>query len=310
MMGYRWVGWICGVAVSIAVGATVVMAQSSATGTTGPSAVQKADHAPCRATGTICFLGIDPDIYHMPLYGEYIQTGDHLICATRNWLSPHFKNRSPNDLDLFNLWEELSFDGHSDISVLSAQSPGADPWSLIAKQSITKIVVEPSLLKSASDDWLAKLKAAAPRLNVLLIDDGSPLAGQKESLKQTFAAYKSVRVQDHESGEDLLHLLAEAIATWNQPQNDPTLAEPSGLYRTTVAYFPAWKTKTGSPIFLTGQGGMAVFDSEEPSLEWRSVDVRIVSVLICLLGFPGAWIACRPMEKRRTGSNKSIGSSA
>jgi hypothetical protein len=181
---------------------------------------------------------------------------------------------------------------------------------LIAKQSITTIVVEPSLLKSASDDWLAKLKAAAPRLNVLLIDDGSPLAGQKESLKQTFAAYKSVRVQDHEFGEDLLHLLAEAIATWNQPQNDPTLAEPSGLYRTTVAYFPAWKTKTGSPIFLTGQGGMAVFDSEEPSLEWRSVDVRIVSVLICLLGFPVAWIACRPMEKRRTGSNKSIGSSA
>jgi pimeloyl-ACP methyl ester carboxylesterase len=85
MMGYRWVSWICEVAASIAFGAIVVMAQSSGTGTIGPSAVQKADRAPCRATGTACFLGIDPDIYHMPLNGEYIQTGDRLICATRNW---------------------------------------------------------------------------------------------------------------------------------------------------------------------------------------------------------------------------------
>jgi hypothetical protein len=109
------------VAVSIVFGAIVAIAQPSPSREVKPSAIQMADRAPCRATGTACFLGIDPDIYHMPLYGEYIQSGDHLICATRNWLSPHFKNRSPNDLDLFNLWEELSFDGHSDISVLSAQ---------------------------------------------------------------------------------------------------------------------------------------------------------------------------------------------
>jgi hypothetical protein len=36
----------------------------------------------CRATGQPCFLGIDPDIYHMPLSGEIIQSGDRQICAT------------------------------------------------------------------------------------------------------------------------------------------------------------------------------------------------------------------------------------
>lgn len=51
------------------------------------SGVQNVDRAPCRATGEFCYLGIDPDIYHMPLYGEYIQTGDRRICATRNWSS-------------------------------------------------------------------------------------------------------------------------------------------------------------------------------------------------------------------------------
>ena len=40
---------------------------------------------PCRQTGEPCFLGIDPDFYQMPLFGESIQSGDHSICATRNW---------------------------------------------------------------------------------------------------------------------------------------------------------------------------------------------------------------------------------
>ncbi len=65
--------------------ANVFVGQSSGTQVLGTLGVQKADRSGCRATGTACFLGIDPDIYHMPLYGEYIQTGDRLICATRNW---------------------------------------------------------------------------------------------------------------------------------------------------------------------------------------------------------------------------------
>jgi len=51
------------------------------------SGFQKADGSCCRAIGETCFLGIDPDVYQMPLFGEYIQSGDHLICATRNWSS-------------------------------------------------------------------------------------------------------------------------------------------------------------------------------------------------------------------------------
>jgi pimeloyl-ACP methyl ester carboxylesterase len=42
----------------------------------------------CRATGQPCFLGIDPDIYHMPLSGEIIQSGDRQICATTSGPPP------------------------------------------------------------------------------------------------------------------------------------------------------------------------------------------------------------------------------
>ena len=88
MMGYRRVSWICGVAASIAFSATIGMAQSTGNPAVGPLGAQKTVRAPCRATGTVCFLGIDPDIYHMPLYGEYIQANDGLICATRKVLLP------------------------------------------------------------------------------------------------------------------------------------------------------------------------------------------------------------------------------
>jgi hypothetical protein len=42
----------------------------------------------CHATGQPCFLGVDPDIYQMPLFGEIIQSGDRQICATKRKLSP------------------------------------------------------------------------------------------------------------------------------------------------------------------------------------------------------------------------------
>lgn len=86
-MGHRRISWICGVAASIAFGANVVMAQSPGIRAIGPLGSEKADRAPCRATGDTCFLGIDPDIYQMPLLGQNVQSGDRLICATRNWSS-------------------------------------------------------------------------------------------------------------------------------------------------------------------------------------------------------------------------------
>src|SRR5713101_4579895 len=42
----------------------------------------------CRATGQPCFLGVDPDIFHMPLSGEIIQSSDRQICATRSGPPP------------------------------------------------------------------------------------------------------------------------------------------------------------------------------------------------------------------------------
>ena len=87
MMGYRRISWICWLATSIAFCASAVMAQVPGTRVVGPSTSERADGPPSRATGEACFLGIDPDIYGMPLLGQYIQSGERLICAIQNWSS-------------------------------------------------------------------------------------------------------------------------------------------------------------------------------------------------------------------------------
>ena len=85
MMGYRRVSWIC--ALAIALCTTAVVAQGPETRAPGLMNGERAARPPCRATGQACYLGIDPDIYGMPLLGQYIQSGDRLICATQNWSS-------------------------------------------------------------------------------------------------------------------------------------------------------------------------------------------------------------------------------
>ena len=67
---------------------TIDPAGSMNTRELAPLGVQNSGRPGCRATGEDCFLGIDPDVYQMPLLGEYIQSGDRLTCATRSW-SPY-----------------------------------------------------------------------------------------------------------------------------------------------------------------------------------------------------------------------------
>lgn len=206
------------------------------------------------------------------------------------WLSPHFKNRSPKDIDFFNLWEQLAFDGHPEISLWWAQSPDVDPWNLISILPSTTVVIDPAALRSPNDDWLSHWKAVAPKLKVILINDGSPLAGQIMERQQEYEDFESLNPHDY-SAETLLAALAQRVAA--SQGTIPQQAEPASLrfWRTNAAYFPAWKTEHGNAVFLTGQGGMGMLDSAKPSLKWQGSKVRLVGLLIGLLGIAVAgWI--------------------
>lgn len=219
------------------------------------------------------------------------------------WMSPHFKNRSPDDIDLFNLWEELACDGRPEISLLWAQSPGTDPWNLTASLPSTIAVFDAATIRSANDRWLASLNAASPKLKVLLIDDGSPLAGQIKARAQNYAAYQRLNPQDYPSRKDLLQALAEWIAAWQPASVQQPARDSLRLWRTNAAYFPAWTTTEGKGVFLTGQGGMAVISSAEPFLKWHSLGVRVAALFLCLLGIAAAvWNIYSGHEERPTPS--------
>src|SRR5262245_43084531 len=51
----------------------------------GSAEVAATTSGTCYATGESCSLGIDPDVYRMPLTGEFMQHGSRRICATKNW---------------------------------------------------------------------------------------------------------------------------------------------------------------------------------------------------------------------------------
>jgi hypothetical protein len=200
------------------------------------------------------------------------------------WMSPHFKNRSPEDIEFFNLWEELAFDGQPETSLLWAQSREADPWNLISSLPSSIVVIDPSTLPSTNEEWLSHWKTAAPKLKVILINDSSQLASQIASRQQDYQGFESLKLQDFASGRLFLEALAQRIAAWQQPVSQHYEPASLRLWRTNAAYFPAWETEQGYAVFLTGQGGMAVLDSTQPSFKWRRSRARLMGLLLSLFG--------------------------
>jgi hypothetical protein len=73
------------VGLGLPAGAMAQAGQPDRTAWHGPAGNPVPHARACRATGDPCFLGIDPDRYGMPLFGEYIERDGERVCATRSW---------------------------------------------------------------------------------------------------------------------------------------------------------------------------------------------------------------------------------
>jgi hypothetical protein len=178
----------------------------------------------------------------------------------------------------------LAFDGHAEVNLLWAQSGDADPWNLISNLPSSIVVIDPATLRSANDEWFSHWKTAAPKLKVILINDNSQLASQIASRQQDYQGFASLNLQDYASGSLFLEALANRIAAWQLPVTEESQTNSLRLWRTNAAYFPAWTTEHRDAVFLTGQGGMAVLDSAQPSFKWRRSGVRLLGLLLSLFG--------------------------
>lgn len=195
------------------------------------------------------------------------------------WVPARFKSRTPDIPDLFNIGEELTFDGRPDICVLWASSPGAESWQLLSDLTAATIIINPESFAS-SNDWRRRLTENASKLNVILLDDGSGSADEIDWMKESFKGYRRIRVEDIRPPATLPAEVARQVINFEKP----TTPTQKRLWRTSHTYFPTWQTPQGKALWLTGQGGMAVFTDTPPSLEWRSPRWRPASTILSILG--------------------------
>lgn len=195
------------------------------------------------------------------------------------WVPARFKSRTPDIPDLFNIGEELTFGGRPDICVLWASCPRAESWQLLSDLTAATVIINPESFAS-SDDWRRKLTDNASKLNVILLDDGSGNANEIDHMKESFAGYRRIRVKEIHHPATLPAEVARQVINFDQP----TTTTPKRLWRTSHTYFPTWQTPQGKALWLTGQGGMAVFTDTPPSLEWRSPWWRPASIILSIMG--------------------------
>lgn len=195
------------------------------------------------------------------------------------WVPARFKSRLPNIPDLFNIGEELTFNGRPDICVMWAPSSGTESWQLLSELTAATVIINPESL-DPYNDWHHQLRDNASKLKVILLDDGSRSADEIDRLKENFAGYSRIRIPDGQPSETTLAEIARQVINFQQP----AIPSSKRLWRTSQTYFPAWQSAQGKGLWLTGQGGMTTFGDAPPSLEWHSPWWRPASVVLSIVG--------------------------
>ena len=191
------------------------------------------------------------------------------------WMKANTKDRNPADLDLFNLGEQLAFEGHPELLPLWANSEGMDAWQYISNLQSVIVIIDPAAVSSDQQSWVDRLLKDPANLRVILLDDGSQLATQVNEKSRGFANYTHIITPQ---------LSSVANATIAQATTWTFANEKLRLWHTSSGYFPSWRTSDGQATFLTGQGTTAFFSADQPSLSWHSRGVHALSFAICGLG--------------------------
>ena len=191
------------------------------------------------------------------------------------WMKANTKDRNPSDLDLFNLGEQLAFEGHPELLPLWANSEGIDAWQYIANLQSAIVIIDPAAVSSNQKSWLDRLVTDPGKLRVILLDNGSQLATQLNEKSRSFASYTDITSPQLPSITNAIIAQAATLTSAN---------EKLRLWRTSSGYFPSWRTSDGQATFLTGQGTTVVFSADQPSLSWHSRGVRLLSLATCGLG--------------------------
>jgi hypothetical protein len=215
----------------------------------------------------------------LPVSSEIEAVKNSLVIA---WMPAKFKSRHQEDVDLFNLGEQLAFEGSSDVLPLWAQSEGVDVWDAISKVPSATVIIDPASLPSDIDGWLGSLNREKSKLKLILLDDGSQLSARIDEECHSFLRCERIEVS-HLSGSLVISELSREVIQTQSEISVPN-DSPWRLWRTTYGYFPARRTVNDQFTFLTGQGSAAVLSPTKPILRWYGFQPWWLSLTVSSLG--------------------------
>jgi len=201
------------------------------------------------------------------------------------WTSARFKNRSETEVDLFNLGEALAFLNHPEIPVLWAFTEGTDISQFLSSNAGVVLIVDPSVQPIDLEKLLSSLKdESSRRLHVIVLNDHSGLVSFLLARQEKFASLQTVDLSQS-SGvyKDVIRDVADSVINLDRSQSGDTFV-PRPLWQTTIGYFSAWHAQNNGQIFLTGQGSMAVWTPQFPTLRWTTTKVQMLSLAVCVFG--------------------------
>ena len=118
---------------------------------------------------------------------------------------------------------------------------------------------------------------------MIVLNDHSGLVSFLLARREKFASLQAVDLsQSSVVYKDVIREVANSIINLVRSQTGDAFV-PRPLWQTPTGYFPAWQADYGQ-IFLTGQGSMAVWTPELPTLRWTTTKVQILSLAVCLFG--------------------------
>lgn len=200
------------------------------------------------------------------------------------WLPARFRDRSESQVEFFNISEFLAFQGHPEVCMLWGSSPEVSDWNLLSGLPKVIVIVDPSQVTSDADIWLRNLMRVSGNLKLLLLNDSSTLAHSLQERRNSFAGYDEINLPDYREPSKLIGVIADHILSWQDDSGLTSRLDSGRLWQTNMTYFPAWKSANESTVWLTGQGGMAIYDSKTPSLFWNASRLEVAGIVTSLAG--------------------------
>jgi hypothetical protein len=197
------------------------------------------------------------------------------------WVPAKFKSRTSQDIDLFNISEQLMFGGRPDINLFWAMTPHTDFRQAFAGLSKMIIVIAPSSSPPNYDEWIKWLKETSSKSKVIMINDDSATARAIRHMAEGFADFAQIEATSEIPSDVVRNQVVKHLIALTE---DVSQEAKNYSWRVRTSYHPFWASTSENSVWLTGQGKTGIVAPQVPVLRWQGSGDRRGANLMSLFG--------------------------